>query len=104
MINKVMVIALKMLIYAYRYTFSALIGNRCRFQPTCSVYALEALEYHGPWRGILLTCRRLMRCHPFGRTKSWTFDPVPPPCGPTAPTASRSASIQKQTSESSRYE
>lgn len=46
----------------------------CRFTPTCSSYAIEALETHGALRGSLLTLRRLGRCHPWGR---FGFDPVP---------------------------
>ncbi|MYB04623.1 MAG: membrane protein insertion efficiency factor YidD [Acidimicrobiaceae bacterium] len=47
----------------------------CRYAPSCSSYALEALETHGTWRGIWLTTRRLARCHPWGSTG---LDPVPP--------------------------
>jgi putative membrane protein insertion efficiency factor len=46
----------------------------CRFTPTCSAYAVEALEVHGRWRGLWLTLRRLVRCRPFGPS-GW--DPVP---------------------------
>lgn len=63
------------LVYAYRYTLAPLMGGHCRFHPTCSAYALEALETHGPLRGSYLTVRRLLRCHPFGGKG---FDPVPP--------------------------
>lgn len=48
----------------------------CRFTPTCSTYALEALEHHGTMRGLMLTLRRLLRCRPFGPS-GW--DPVPLP-------------------------
>lgn len=61
-------------IYAYRYTFSLLLGPRCRYQPTCSAYALEALARHGAWRGGWLAVRRIGRCHPWGGAG---FDPVP---------------------------
>jgi putative membrane protein insertion efficiency factor len=60
----------------YRATFSPLVGMNCRFQPTCSAYALEALARHGALRGGLLTVRRLLRCHPWG---GCGHDPVPPP-------------------------
>jgi hypothetical protein len=65
-------------IHAYRYAISPLIGPTCRFQPTCSAYALEAIEKHGAVRGIWLTARRLARCHPvkwLGGSEG--FDPVP---------------------------
>lgn len=50
----------------YRLTFSPLVGQGCRYHPTCSAYALEALERHGALRGGWLTLRRLARCHPWG--------------------------------------
>jgi hypothetical protein len=73
-----LILALKAPVHVYRYLISPFLGPRCRFQPTCSAYALEALERHGPVRGVLLTLRRLSRCHPI----SWLggssgYDPVP---------------------------
>lgn len=59
---------------AYRATFSPIVGHNCRFQPTCSAYALEALEKHGGIKGTWLTIRRITRCHPLGGTG---YDPVP---------------------------
>ena len=50
----------------YRLVFSPWVGHACRFQPTCSAYALEALETHGAARGGWLALRRLLRCHPWG--------------------------------------
>lgn len=61
-------------IYAYRYTFSPFIGHHCRHQPTCSVYGLEALARHGAMKGLYLTGRRVIRCHPYGGSG---YDPVP---------------------------
>lgn len=61
---------------AYKWTLSPLIGRQCRFLPTCSEYAAEALIRHGPWRGFLLASNRLCRCHPWGGSG---YDPVPPP-------------------------
>jgi putative membrane protein insertion efficiency factor len=60
---------------AYKLTLSPLIGRQCRFMPSCSEYAAEALIRHGPWRGGALTVHRLCRCHPFGGSG---YDPVPP--------------------------
>jgi putative membrane protein insertion efficiency factor len=51
------------------------IGPRCRYLPTCSDYALEALETHGLARGLFLAAKRLLRCHPWGGSG---YDPVPP--------------------------
>jgi uncharacterized protein len=59
----------------YKLTLSPWIGRSCRFAPTCSDYAAEALLLHGPLRGGALAVRRLCRCHPFGGSG---FDPVPP--------------------------
>lgn len=58
----------------YRRWVSPAIPARCRFYPTCSAYALEAVTVHGPVRGVLLAARRLLRCHPF---HPGGFDPVP---------------------------
>jgi putative membrane protein insertion efficiency factor len=62
------------LVYVYRYGLSWLIGRNCRFAPTCSEYAIEALQRHGVFRGLHLTLRRIVRCHPWGGSG---FDPVP---------------------------
>ena len=50
----------------YRATFSPLVGMSCRYHPTCSAYAMEALERHGALYGGWLTLRRVLRCHPLG--------------------------------------
>ncbi len=65
---------LVMLIRAYQVVLSPFVGGSCRFLPSCSVYAIEAVGTHGAMRGIVLTVRRLSRCHPLGRAG---FDPVP---------------------------
>lgn len=58
----------------YRYAISPLLGRNCRFYPTCSEYAIEAVERHGALRGGLLAAKRVGRCHPFN---SGGYDPVP---------------------------
>jgi putative membrane protein insertion efficiency factor len=65
-----------LVIRLYRVTLSPLIGNQCRYEPTCSRYGLEAYRLHGPVRGSLLTLRRILRCHPFVKGG---YDPVPLP-------------------------
>jgi putative membrane protein insertion efficiency factor len=67
---------------AYKLTLSPWIGRSCRFMPTCSDYAAEALVLHGPLRGGALAAWRLCRCQPFGGSG---FDPVPPRSGPGDP-------------------
>ncbi len=67
-------------VLAYRYTLSAWLGQGCRFRPTCSEYALDAIALHGAAKGGWLALRRLGRCHPWGGS-GW--DPVPGSvCGP----------------------
>ncbi len=61
-------------IVAYRTLISPVIGTHCRFEPSCSCYALDALEQHGPVRGSWLTMRRLVRCGPWSAGGP---DPVP---------------------------
>ncbi len=53
-------------ILAYRVTLSPIIGRQCRFQPTCSQYALDAIAKYGPWRGAWRAIKRIGRCHPWG--------------------------------------
>lgn len=55
-------------IHIYRTLFSPFVGHNCRFHPTCSAYALEALRKHGGIKGSWLTARRLLRCNPWGPT------------------------------------
>jgi len=61
-------------IHLYRYTLSPLLGPRCRFYPSCSAYALEAIESHGALRGVWLAITRIGRCHPW---HPGGYDPVP---------------------------
>jgi len=70
------------LLYLYRYLLSPALhalapGSGCRFYPTCSDYALEAIQKHGPFHGSWLAFKRLARCHPWG---GQGFDPVPDTC------------------------
>lgn len=67
------------LIWVYRVTLSPLVGNQCRFSPTCSRYALEAYRRYGLLGGSVLTAGRLLRCHPLHRGG---YDPVPRPPEP----------------------
>jgi len=59
---------------AYQWFISPLLPPSCRYEPTCSAYAIEALKRHGLFRGASLTVRRLLRCHPWG---GCGYDPVP---------------------------
>ncbi|MDR3425360.1 MAG: membrane protein insertion efficiency factor YidD [Alphaproteobacteria bacterium] len=67
---------LRALIWGYRHSLSLFFGQQCRFLPTCSEYADEALRLHGPIKGTKLAIKRFCRCHPWG---GQGFDPVPPP-------------------------
>jgi len=62
------------IIRLYQLTLSAVIGRRCRYLPTCSEYASEAIRKHGAARGSALAFARICRCHPWGHSG---FDPVP---------------------------
>lgn len=61
-------------IRAYRLIFSPWVGFNCRYQPTCSAYALEALQKHGAFKGGWIAAKRIARCNPWG---SCGYDPVP---------------------------
>lgn len=79
MIGRMAVAILTAPVLFYRTFISPMFPPVCRFDPTCSEYALDALRVHGPFKGLLLTARRLSRCHPI----TWLggssgFDPVPP--------------------------
>lgn len=69
--------AMLWLIRFYRRNISPLTPPACRFIPTCSEYALEAVEKYGAWKGGFLAVRRLLKCHPFHRQKTVEYDPVP---------------------------
>ena len=65
------------MIRLYRKVISPTRPPCCRFIPTCSAYALEAIEKYGAWKGGFLALRRILRCNPFHRQKSIEYDPVP---------------------------
>jgi uncharacterized protein len=65
---------LRALIQSYRWFISPMLGPNCRFHPTCSAYALEAIDHHGALKGGWLGMRRICRCHPWN---PGGYDPVP---------------------------
>ena len=65
----------KGIIMMWRYGVGPIIGKQCRYQPTCSSYAVEAIETHGAIKGGWLAIKRICRCHPWA---DWGYDPVPP--------------------------
>jgi uncharacterized protein len=66
---------LLLLIRFYQLTLSSIMGRNCRFLPTCSDYARQAIELHGPYEGGKLAAKRICKCHPWGGDG---YDPVPP--------------------------
>lgn len=75
MIKKILIAPFILLIKIYQTLISPLTPASCRYQPTCSHYAKEALEVHGFFKGGKLAIKRIFSCHPFGGKG---FDPVPP--------------------------
>lgn len=73
--NRILLTLLLWLLHGYRFVISPWLGNCCRFYPSCSSYAIEALTQHGIFRGLWLTFRRLIRCHPWHSHTG--YDPVP---------------------------
>jgi len=69
--NRVLIACIKV----YQYTLSPMLGQRCRYYPSCSNYAIEAIRVHGPIRGVGLGTWRILRCNPFS---AGGLDPVPP--------------------------
>ena len=61
-------------VYFYKYCTSPMTPASCRYTPTCSEYAVQALKKHGPIKGLYLAVKRLLRCHPWGGSG---YDPVP---------------------------
>jgi putative membrane protein insertion efficiency factor len=78
-ISNLLVTLLTATVRAYQVVVAPWLGPRCRFHPSCSHYALEALATHGAARGLWLTGRRLLRCQPLS---AGGIDPVPPPSEP----------------------
>ena len=74
MIGRVVRAGLVLAVRGYQVAISPLLPPSCRYYPTCSQYAVEALERHGAWRGSWLALRRILRCHPF---RPGGYDPVP---------------------------
>ena len=74
MLKRIVAFPLILLVRFYQLCISPLKPPSCRFTPTCSQYAIEALRKHGPIKGVYLTVKRLLRCHPFGGSG---YDPVP---------------------------
>jgi uncharacterized protein len=68
-------------IRSYQLLLAPVLGNNCRYEPSCSHYAAEAIERHGPWRGGWLAIKRLLRCNPWGGSGD---DPVPEPGKPVS--------------------
>ena len=68
-------LVLRGVVHTYQWTLRPLLGTQCRFQPSCSCYALEALARHGALRGSWLAAHRILRCNPW---HPGGFDPVPP--------------------------
>ena len=64
---------LQMMIRAYQYAISPLLGKRCRFEPSCSSYAHQAIQEHGAWTGSVMALKRIAKCHPF---HAGGYDPV----------------------------
>ena len=78
--SRIGVMILRAPILAYRHSLSPLLPPSCRFSPSCSAYALEALTLHGPLKGSWLAAKRLARCHPIKWLGSGSgYDPVPHP-------------------------
>ncbi|KPQ19790.1 MULTISPECIES: membrane protein insertion efficiency factor YidD [unclassified Halomonas] len=65
---------LVVMVRIYQYTLSPLLGPRCRFWPSCSSYAIEAIQVHGPFKGSWMAMKRILKCHPGSKGG---MDPVP---------------------------
>ena len=74
MLNKIIIFPLLIIIKVYQLIISPILRSNCRFLPTCSEYAIESLKSHGLIKGIILTIKRIARCHPWG---GHGYDPIP---------------------------
>lgn len=74
MFRKLLIFLLLIPVYVYKYTISPLKPPTCRYTPTCSQYAVEALKKYGPLKGVILAVKRVLSCHPWGGSG---YDPVP---------------------------
>ena len=72
--KKVLVFLLLIPVRIYQYVISPVIGPSCRYTPTCSVYSVQALKKHGPFKGLWLSIKRIASCNPWGGSG---YDPVP---------------------------
>jgi putative membrane protein insertion efficiency factor len=72
--SRLVVVLVRTAIRAYQLGVAPILPPSCRYYPSCSHYAAEAVERHGPYRGSMLAVRRLLRCHPWGGSG---YDPVP---------------------------
>lgn len=88
MIDKTVSCLLKAPIWAYRWLISPILPVSCRYHPTCSGYAIQAIDRHGPLLGLWLALARIVRCHPWG---GCGFDPVPERVRPPWRRASQAA-------------
>lgn len=73
-LRAVLTFPLVVLVRFYQYCISPFLPKACRYEPSCSVYAIEALRKHGIFKGSYLTAKRLLKCHPWGGSG---YDPVP---------------------------
>ncbi|HPA36342.1 MAG TPA: membrane protein insertion efficiency factor YidD [Chitinophagales bacterium] len=74
-LKKILIFPFILLIRIYKYTLSPMLGaGKCRYQPSCSTYAIEALQKHGLFKGGYLAVKRILSCHPWGGSG---YDPVP---------------------------
>ena len=73
-IKQILILPFIVLIRLYQWVISPALGPKCRFTPTCSQYAAEALKKHGPYKGLILSIKRISKCRPGG---GHGYDPVP---------------------------